>query len=151
LGLLIYRLFIYQSDVDKGLAALKKAYKSERPTEARITGFEYAPYSVTRGGNDKTGDTLEKERAERILLDAVHDHPGAESYYGLGKFYLADKRFDKAVEQFDKALQLNEKDARLHADMGVAFLERAVANRDKPDLKDLSDSLEHTNRAIKLD
>src|SRR5262249_20333668 len=49
LGLLVYRLFTYQSDVDKGLAALKKAYKTERPTEARITGFDYAPYTVTRG------------------------------------------------------------------------------------------------------
>lgn len=151
LGLLIYCLFIYQSDVDKGLTALKKAYKSERPTEARITGFDYATYSITRGSNDKTGDTLEKERAERILLDAVHDHPGAESYYGLGKFYLADKRFDKAIEQFDKALQLNERDAKIHADIGAAFLERAVNNRDKPNLRDLSNSLEHTNRAIELD
>jgi CHAT domain-containing protein/tetratricopeptide (TPR) repeat protein len=153
LGLLIYRLFIYQSDVDKGLAALKKAYKSERPTEARITGFDYAPYSVTRGSNDKTGDTLEKERAERILLDAVHDHPGAESYYGLGKFYLADKRFDKAIEQFNKALQSNDKDARIHADMGAAYLERGKTLFDKPGgkaVESFAKSIEHLSRALEL-
>ena len=151
LGVLLYRLLIYQSDVDKGLAALQRAYKTERPTEARISGLDYAPYLVTRGKTDKVGDVLEKKRAELILLDAVQDHPGVAAYHALGNFYLADKRFDQAVEQFQKALQFTDKDARLHADLGAAFLERASANRDQSNPKDLANSLEETMRALEID
>ncbi len=153
LGLLAYRLFIYHSDVDKGLAALKQAYKGERPTEARIGGFDYAPYIVTRGANDKAGNTTEKERAELILLNAVHDNPGAASHHALGRFYLADKRFDKAIEQFDKALKFNDKDAQTHADKGAALLEQGKTLFDKPGGKAVeafAKSVEHLSQALEL-
>src|SRR5262249_32658688 len=68
-----------------------------------------------------------------------------------GNYYLADKRFDKAIEQYEKALKDNDKDAKLHTDLGAAFLERAVANGDKTNLKDLANSLEHTTRALEID
>jgi anti-sigma factor RsiW len=70
-----------QSDVDKGLAALKKAYGSQRPFEARIAEFDYAPYVIPRGNQPKNIDTLSRDIAERYLMDAVNNQPTAKSQY----------------------------------------------------------------------
>lgn len=123
LGFAIWRGVFYQSDVDKGLVALNSAYREQRPTETRITKFGYAPYSVTRGtGSDKV-DGLERQKAERYLLDAVHDYPGPKSFHALGKFYLAGKDFDKAIAQFEQAAKGDPNNAQIYSDLGAALLE----------------------------
>src|SRR5688572_11308000 len=78
-GVGVWRIAIYQSDIDKGLAALKKAYSSQRPFEARISEFDYAQYSVTRGNESKAVDNLSKKLAETYLLAAAQNHSSAES------------------------------------------------------------------------
>src|SRR5205085_3167814 len=119
LGTGFWRVFLYQSDVSKGMLALKTAYREQRPTEARITEFDYAPLGQTRGGDSARVDSASLSRAERYLQDAAQDHPGADSFHALGRFYLAGQRFDQAIEQFKKALQTKPNDAQLRADMGA--------------------------------
>jgi hypothetical protein len=46
----VWRIFIHQSEVDKGLVALNAAYENGRPLESRISSLSYAPFSQTRGG-----------------------------------------------------------------------------------------------------
>ena len=41
MGLIIWRLAFYQSDLEKGLSALNQAYRLERPVEARISTLDY--------------------------------------------------------------------------------------------------------------
>ena len=152
LGLGIWRVFFYQSEVSRGIAALAQAYREQRPLEARITGFNYAPVANTRGEQAKA-DQVALDRAERILLDAVFEHPGPASYHALGKLYLAEQKFEKAIGQFEEALKTDPNNAQLHSDYGAALLEKGKAGRAKGDGKSLEDfarSLEHLSRALEL-
>ncbi len=166
----VWRIYFYQSDVDKGLIALNAAYRQERPVEARITKLDYAPYVTTRGGESGRFDPLERDVAERYLLDAVRNHPDAASYHALGKFYLAEGNFDKAIAEFEEALKTEPKNAQIYADLGAAFLERGkielekgVAQQNNPDdvlarnsdagkgIEEIGHSLENLTKALELD
>ncbi|HEV2915077.1 MAG TPA: CHAT domain-containing protein [Pyrinomonadaceae bacterium] len=154
LGLGVWRAFIYQSDVSQGLLALKNAYREQRPTETRITGFDYAPLAQTRGDEPARVDADARARAERYLLDAARDQPGAASYHALGRFYLAELKFDRAIEQFNKALATDENNPQLQSDLGAALLEKGKLDRLNREagksFEELAESLGHLNRAIEL-
>lgn len=151
----LWRVFFHRSDVERGLLALKAAHRLERPVEPRLSVLDYAPLPETRGPNEAGGDAIARQRAERLLLDAVNDDPGPDSYHALGLFYLTEQKVDQAVEQFKKALQTDERDARLHNDLGAALLEKAKRDRLNGEggkgLEELAESLEHLNRALTLD
>src|SRR5947199_7869559 len=88
-----WRIFFHQSDVDKGLLALNAAYREQRPVEARISKFDYAPYLTTRGPGSERIDQNELRRAELTLLDAQVKNPTSAVHHALGKVYLAKKQF----------------------------------------------------------
>src|SRR5215467_5723947 len=91
-----------RSPIDQGIAALNRAYQSQRPLEARISGFDYAPLVQTLGGEpdapNKT-DYASRDRAERLLLDAFSEAPSPAARHALGRLYLTRKEFGKAVDQ----------------------------------------------------
>lgn len=159
LGLAVWRIGFYQSDVDKGLIALNAAYSQRRPLEARITQLKYAPFTNTRG-QPQPVNSNERDFAERYLMDAVRDHPGAGSYHALGKFYLLQSNFDKAIDYFERAAKAAPNQAQIYADLGAALLERAKSRKDgqnnagqNPGLsqEDLARSLDLLNKALALD
>lgn len=161
LSFVVWRGFFYQSDVDKGLIALNAAYREQRPLEARITQLNYAPYVTTRGEIVRA-NSLERDRAERILLDAVRDHPSTASRHALGKFYLTQKEFDKAITQFEEALKGDPNNSRVYADLGAALLEKGKAEIEKGrspksgaesgrGFEYLARSLQNLNKALELD
>jgi CHAT domain-containing protein len=153
-GLGIWRLFFYQSEVSKGTAALAYAYRDQRPLEARISGFNYARVSTTRGG-DENVDRVALNRASGILHDAEFEHPGPASHYALGRLYLAEKKFDDAIKQFEEALKGDPNNAQLHSDYGVALLEKGKPGLEDGEsgksLEELASALEQVNRALELD
>ncbi|MFY9609408.1 MAG: hypothetical protein WAU45_12435, partial [Blastocatellia bacterium] len=154
LGFGIWRVFFFQSEVRKGLAALNSAYRLQRPIEPRISGFDYAPTSVTRGGAQRV-DTVWLNRAERILLDEAAERPNAESHHALGRLYLAEQKFDDAVREFEESLKAESDNAQLHSDYGALLLEIGKTERSKHEsgksLETFARSLEHLTRAIELD
>lgn len=148
-----WRLFVYQSDVDKGLIALGVAYRVERPVEVRLTGLGYAPLSNTRG-NDQRVDVTSRDRAERTLLDAANDHPGPASNHALGKLYLYEQQVDKAISKLEEALKGDPDNAGINNDLGAAWLERAKAEREKDEagggFESFAKSLKYLVRALEL-
>jgi CHAT domain-containing protein len=155
LGFGVWRTFFHISDADRGLIALNTAYRNQRPTEARITNLDYAPFGTVRGDSTGTINYADRDRAERILLDAVHDDPGAETHHALGRLYLAGGQLDKAIDQFEQALKSAPNDARLHSDLGAALLERGKQSRPQAqsgsEIEDLAKSLDHLNKALDAD
>jgi CHAT domain-containing protein/Tfp pilus assembly protein PilF len=154
LGAGAWRTFIYRSDLDRGLAALKEAYKNQRPTQARISMLDYALAPNERGDADRVnGDA--KRRAGLFLQYAAEDAPSAASYHALGNHLLAAGQFDEALAQFTKASELDPNNARLQNDIGVALLEKAgAAVPDEEAGKGYADagaSLAHFERALELD
>ncbi len=150
LGLIVtWRGFFYQSDIDKGLAALAQAYNSERPTEARISGLNYAPYPNTRGAGDGKVDTTSRNLAEITLLNEVAKNPSPAAHHALGRVYLAKREYKLAIEQFEAALKGDPNNAQLHSDYGVALLEMGRAENDKGKSFELSTrALEEFHRAL---
>jgi CHAT domain-containing protein/tetratricopeptide (TPR) repeat protein len=145
-----------QSDLDKGLIALHRAFENKRPFESRISGFNHAPLINTRGGEKDASQTdIQLAVAERFLLDAAVENSNAQTLAALGKFYLAKKDFEKSVEYFEKSVELNAADAQLHSDFGAALLEmgkRAHAQSDgAKSLEAFDKSLLHLEKAVKLD
>jgi CHAT domain-containing protein/lipoprotein NlpI len=137
------------------MADLRAAYKNQRLIEARVTNLEYAPLAVTRGQEKADLDVASLRRAELQLLNNVDEHPDAKAYHALGRFYLAGRQFDKAIEQFELALKQEPNDAQTHSDLGAALLEKGKAElADKEpgkSLKDFARSLEEINKANELD
>ena len=154
LGFAIWWLVIPRgSPLKDGLTALNNAYRQQRPVEPRISGFDYAPASVTRGGSQRV-DTVALNRAERILLDEVDERPSAEAHHAAGKLYFAERKFDDAGKQFEKALETEPENPQLNSDYGALLLEIGKTERSKDDsgrsLATFARSLEHLTRAIEL-
>ena len=146
-----WRVFFYQSDVDKGMAALAKAYPNERPTEARISGFNYAPYPNTRGAEEGRVDTTSRSLAELTLLNSVATNPSPSAHHALGRVYLAKKDYNLAIAQFEEALKGDAKNAQLHSDYGASLFEKGRAENDEGKRLELSTrALEQFHRALEL-
>ncbi len=153
-GFLLWRT-VLRPPQNEGLLALNRAYAGGRPFDARIGGFDYAPYAPTRGANDTdTNARILRERAERVLLDAITESPTAANKHALGKYYLAKKSFDQAIEQFNAALKDTPNLAELHNDLGAALLEKAKYekrnNQPGDSLQHLAAALESIQQALKL-
>jgi tetratricopeptide (TPR) repeat protein len=152
-GLYLWQVSSRNAELNKGLAALQSAFRDERPLEARLSGFSYAPLSNQRGGPARV-DYVQRDRAASLLLNAVREHPTAASYHALGKYYLAERQFDKAIDQLKAALELDPKNAKIHSDLGAAWLEKGKIDRDGLEpvkgTEELGRSLENLNQALAL-
>jgi CHAT domain-containing protein/cytochrome c-type biogenesis protein CcmH/NrfG len=150
-GVGFWRAFLYQSDVSKGLVALRTVYGQGRPVESRVTDFGYAPTAQSRGAGDT--NPLRRELAGRLLINAVVERPDAESHHALGQYYIAVHQFDDAVEQLKASLSLDPQNAKAHCDLGVALMERGKSRGpEKADsIQDYGESLQHLDRALELD
>jgi len=144
----------HQSQGGKGIATLRDAYRDQRPTETRITELSYAPPPpTTRGPERDKVDYVTLDRAKALIQVEANEHPSAQSYHDLGRLYLAEHDFDKAIDQFEKALMLEEKNARLHSDIGAALLEKGKAERkngESTSPETFGQSLTHLNQSLVL-
>jgi CHAT domain-containing protein len=151
-GFFLWRLYFSRNDVDKGLIALNEAYKTKRPVEARVTGFDYAPYSPTRGPNDV--NSRELDRSAALLQNAVNEEYSPEALHALGRFHLFKREFDKAAGEFEEALKAKPGDATIQSDLGAALFEKGklerAADQSGRSETTLARSLEHLNRALEL-
>jgi CHAT domain-containing protein/tetratricopeptide (TPR) repeat protein len=151
---IVWRLGIRQTQVERGLVALDKAYKQQRPLEARITGMSYARFSATRGSEPQTVDARARDLSRTLLQGAAFDDPTPSTLEALGRFYLTQKEFDKAILQFEEALKSSPDDAQLHADLGAALLEQAKLLRGRDEdgkvMERLAESQRHLNEALRL-
>jgi len=159
IGFTIWRNISYRSLTDKGRLALQAAFR-ESPTEARMTGFNWTPQSITLGSQPKEAtDNTSVRRAFSYFGDAVDEQPGPDSHYALGQYYLATRNLDSAVNEFRQALESMPKNAKLQSDMGAALLELSKRKPSEGDQSKssessseyLSRSLEHLDQALKLD
>lgn len=159
LGFGVWHSYLRQSEVDRSLIALNAAYSQQRPTESRITQFNYAPFVTTRGPDTNNVNEPERQRAEFMLLEALSKNPNADVRHALGKVYLAKKDPDRAIEQFEAALKNDPNNGQIYADLGAAWLEKGKTKLDrtapKPEsgkgMEELGRSLEYLNKALEID
>ena len=157
IGTVVWRSFLYTSDIDKALSSLNQAYREQRPLAARITGLSYAPFPDTRGAGDKDNkvDYRAREYSELLFRREAAERPTATALHALGKYYLTQKRFNSAIDQFEAALKSDPDNARLHSDLGAALFEKGKSDRpnDQSGAAEvtLARSRDHLSRALELD
>jgi CHAT domain-containing protein len=154
-GVFAWKVFFSQSELDKGLATLKAAYREQRPIESRIASFSYAPFIVTRGDETTKVDGVKAKLAERILLDQADQLKNAAAFYALGKLHLSQRKFEDAIQQFEAALKTDPDNAQLHNDLAAALMEKALWESTQPNagqsLETYAQSREHLEKALQLD
>lgn len=131
------------------LAELHSIYRQARPTETRISAFDYAPLTQLRGAPE-AADQRRLRLLEIKLLEAAQTTPNAQNLHALGVFHLTQQKYADAIKEFESALKLADKSAQIHNDLGVAHFELAKVAKDK-NLEDLAQSLEEFTQATELD
>jgi CHAT domain-containing protein len=165
IGFFAWKNYNNQSEI---AILLNKAQKNERPLDSRISDFDYAPNvksEGTRSGNAQS-ENKDLELAEAKAKVLAAENPTAENLHELGRVYLAEKKFDEAIIEFEKAIKKNPNIAKLHNDLGVAYLEKGSQNKreneekekqnrkveeEKPYLELLAKANEEFAKAIELD
>ncbi len=151
-GIGVWRVTVWPSDVQKGMVALNEAYQTQRPIEARVTGLQYAPYSVTRG--PVAADSPSIRRSAALLQSAASGDSSVEALHALGRYYLLQKQFDEAIAEFEEALKKTPDNAQLHSDLGAALLEKGKLERSQDQSgggkTTLASSQAHLDRALQL-
>lgn len=132
------------------LAELRSVYARARPTEARLSSFDYAPRSELRGAPDAR-EAARLRRIENTLIEATEKTPGADTHHALGVFYLTQGKHAEAVRELDAALRLDPRRARAHNDLGAAHFELARVSPAERRLAELARALEEFDAAAGLD
>lgn len=172
LGFLVWRVTSLPpattDEVDKGLAHLRKAYLGQRPILSRSTaGFEYAPFAVPRGNSQTTigVDEAERRRAENYFYNAAEEKSadsvsGSRAHHSFGLLFLADQKFDDALNEFNLALSAaspasSPYAAKIYSDIGAAYLEKALRAKDEDKGDEFyahaTNALQNINRALEID
>ena len=150
----VWRLFIYEPPIERGLVALQTAYREHRPVEARLSGFNYAPLPNERGSNVKV-DSLQRDLAGTLLISQAVQSPNAQSRHAVGQYYLYERQFSKAIEELTEALTQDPNNARIHSDLGAALLEEGKRQRSGAEqgteFETFGRSLSHLTKAIEID
>lgn len=132
------------------LAELQSIYRQSRPTETRISGFDYAPLSQLRGAPNPT-EQSHLRLIENRLIEDREKSPNANTYRALGIFWETQHKHPEAIKEFEAALKFNDNDARIHNDLGSAHFELAKAGPKEKKLEELAKALEQFTRATELD
>jgi CHAT domain-containing protein len=148
-GLGAWWQFLCGTPADEMMLALQASYRDARPLEARISGFEYAPFVTLRGG--PAGGDKARAPVERMLFADVDDEPPAGLRRARGSYYLAERKYDLAIGELNAALQADEQNAGLHNDLGVALFCKGLDDArggDASGVEALAQGLAHLNRAL---
>ncbi len=142
-----------QAPLRKANEALQLAWRDRRPLEARISTMPYAPWIQTRDNSEALTDRMAHDRAERILLEELHERPSPVAAHALGRLYLADRKFDQAISQFETALKATPKDAQLLSDLGAVHIEKgksliAQNSESGQNLVEYAEAFKHLERAV---
>lgn len=154
----VWQAVTQESELDKGMQALRTAYRDQRPIESRISTLPHSRFSQTRGVDSDNPVTDNLRQGELHLTQAVKDNPTAAAHHALGQLYLAEQRFDLALKEFDAALRQDQNNPRLYNDIGVTWLEKAslllngneTANSPQAQ-EELNRCLDNLNKALELD
>jgi tetratricopeptide (TPR) repeat protein len=149
-ALLAAAVFIFRGRNADELAELRSVYGRERPTETRVSGFGYAPLAQLRGETEER-DRGRLRRIENGLIEEAEKSPSAQARHALGVFDLTQRKYDDAIKELESASKLDDRDARIHNDLGAAYFELAKNGAKEKRLEALGRAVEEFTKATELD
>jgi tetratricopeptide (TPR) repeat protein len=114
-GILLWNSNLRSSEPRSGEDVVLLLMAQTRSFEFRLDQQPYLPIVRTRGGNDPGVDY--------DLIAGEMTRLGADSY-AMGRFYLLQKNFDRAIGFLEEAENQPAASAAVHNDLGVAYMER---------------------------
>lgn len=147
---LVLAIYVSRRSSTDELAELQLIYQQARPTESRISRFNYAPLSQLRGPAD-SAESSRLRRIENSLIEAKEKSPNAATHHALGIFWLTQQKYQDAIREFEAASKLDERNAQIHNDLGAAHYELAGHLGKDKQFGDLSLAFEEFTRATELD
>ncbi|HEY2153748.1 MAG TPA: zf-HC2 domain-containing protein [Vicinamibacterales bacterium] len=132
---------------DSNLQALVAAVGTDRPIEARLSGFAFAPLRGTVRSGAPSAASLSPEvriaiaQSEKAL--AGMGTPEALHTLGVGSLLLGD--LDRAIPTLERAVDQPAPDARFLSDLSAAYLARATRDNGH---QDLTKALAAADRAV---
>jgi tetratricopeptide (TPR) repeat protein len=96
-------------------AVVQLLLERERPFEAQLTGQPHRPYAETRAASDDPAVIYRVLASEMTRMSASH--------YELGRFYLLQRDFARAIPYLENAEGEIGAGAAIHNDLGAAYLE----------------------------
>src|ERR1044072_436696 len=145
-----FAVYLTRRGGSNDLAELRSTDRQARPTETRISDFDYAPYVQLRGAPEAAEQTRLR-RIENNLIEATEKHADAKSFQALGIFYLTQQNYENAIKQLGAALKHSPQDATIHNDLGSAYFALAKSKARDKRLEDLARSLEEFTSATERD
>jgi tetratricopeptide (TPR) repeat protein len=140
---------------DRPIISLNKAYKKNRPFDARISEFEYAPFNRVRNNEPSPEDPATNANLELARLLAVGDYlkkSDAETRHSLAMVYLANRELDKALQLLKEARQAGPPNTDILNDTGVVYLQKAEEAKDGNNkLALVADAIAAFDAALALD
>jgi CHAT domain-containing protein len=149
IGAVVFAVYLTRKSKPDDLAELHAIYRQGRPTETRISEFDYAPLVQLRGAPEPA-EQMRLRHIENNLIDADQKSSNAQTLHALGVFYVTQAKYADAIKQFERAAKFAPRDARLHNDLGVAHFELAKTRPSDKRLEDLAQSLEEFTTATQL-
>lgn len=169
-SLTLYLLACTQAKPTTGFEALRKATKTTRFTEGRLSrGFGYGqlqrpnqeadkknytpnkdPFLLTKNSSRGTGEnknSLLSEAALTIYLELGKD-PGPDKLHNLALLNMLNGYYAEAIDNLEKALVKDMKNSQILNDLAIAYLERGD-QQEQP--SDLLHALSLVNQALSLD
>lgn len=95
---------------------LRRIQRSQRASEPRLSGFDYAPYRATSESDVKT------RVAAAAIAKRFAEDPSDTSVHELGLAQLATGRMQDAVETLERAARARPGDPRVASDLAAAQL-----------------------------
>jgi CHAT domain-containing protein len=128
--------------------AVAMAREPERPTNARLVGFAYAPPPTIRRGSGAPTASPDTRIAAARLEKLLADNPRPATWAAAGVAYLAIGESNMAVDALEEAVADAPSVSAYQSDLSAAYMARAVA---EPRADDWAPALAAANRAIRLD
>lgn len=143
-------IFILTRQDSAEIAELQTIYQKERPTESRISSFEYAPQITVRGNTETDANKNKLRLIETKLLEALDKNSTAKNYHALGVFYLTQAKFTDAIQNLEKSLELEKTNAKYYNDLGSAYFELAKNGEKSQKFENFARANEAFSKAVEL-
>jgi CHAT domain-containing protein len=139
-------LWWYRSNSpDAAFQLLAKAYSEQRPMEFRISGADYQPIRVQRGGNVTPPVSLIEANA--LIARKLQADPNSSLWLrAKARADLLSLSYSSAIENLRKAQETTPDDPEILGDLGIAYLQRSE-KESRP--SDLNQAVEFLTQAIR--
>ena len=134
-------LIVRGTPAERGMAALVKAYRLERPIEPRLSGGLGAAGFDASVRGPSNASSADRDTAEELLTEVATQRDDGYAQLAYGRFLLTELRASDALKRLDLAVERLPRSADALNDLGACLFEQG-----KPE-----DALEKLNRALEID